>query len=284
VESAIRGVVLPPDRALSAERARRRRAARALAVLTACAAGACAVVAGAAMAGEAGALAVLCGVGGAAAMAGGRGGAGGSARGGVSDPRLAAEGGFVADAAAAYGLPAAPALRVAPTAAFQATAAPGGVGLVEVSDGLLAAAPRPALRAVLAHELAHLSFGDQLWAARARGAAALTYGVAALGVPLILFGAAVAGGERLISGFATLAGCVFCAAAASGGLARWREFAADRSAAALVGADGLAAALALLGDQERCARRRSGALRWAVAGDVFRPTPRRRLAALRARR
>jgi len=80
-----------------------------------------------------------------------------------------------------------PDLYLIPSSVLQAMAAGGGrAPAIAVTLGLLRTLPRRELMAVLAHEIAHIRYGDALVLRLAAAAATLTRGMAGLGVLLFL--------------------------------------------------------------------------------------------------
>ena len=121
-------------------------------------------------------------------------------------------------------------------------------GVVAVTDGIVAALPPRELRAVIAHELAHIKNRDTLVATVAAGlAAAISYAANALQLSALFGGGdeEEEGGSGLLMAFAAplVAGLVQM------GVSRSREFLADAEGARICGdPEGLARALERLHD------------------------------------
>ena len=153
--------------------------------------------------------------------------------------------------------------------------------IIQLTQGFLRITPADEQKAVVAHELAHIAYGDMRLAALARAASRLAAAVALLGlafVPMILLLTNAGEGMAISAAIGPVAAVI--ALGLSGLLDRRREFAADRFAASLVGVDAVAAALRRREALEADARR-FGGWRVGIAGfSLARPSAEVRMSAL----
>jgi heat shock protein HtpX len=176
--------------------------------------------------------------------------------------------GLAAELGARAGLPRPPSLYWQPTAAVRAFSVGDATDpALALSEGALRVLPPRELRAVLAHEVAHLAAGDTRLLLLAETLGRVAQAVALVGLLAALMAAVVAGEAALPApALLALALTPLAARLLTLGLSRRREFAADAAAARLTGdPEGLARALATI---ERLARRRWGHLHVRAAQSV----------------